>query len=63
MKFSIFSGTKIETNTFTSILKGGLMIITPYKYNDIASSKDKFILYKKTSENWEKISPSIKIRD
>lgn len=63
MKFSIFSGTKIETNTFTSILKGGLMVVTPYKYNDIASFEDEFILHKKTSEDWEKISPSIKIRD
>lgn len=62
-KFSIFGDSKIETNTFTSILKGGLMVITPYKYNDIATSKDKFILKKELMENWEQISPSIKIRD
>ncbi len=62
-KFSIFGDSKIETNTFTSILKGGLMVVTPYKYNEIATSKDKFILNKDLMENWEKINPSIKIRD
>ena len=62
-KFSIFGDSKLETNTFTSILKGGLMLVTPYKYNDIATSKDKFILQKELMEDWEKISPSIKIRD
>ncbi len=62
-KFSIFGDSKLETNTFTSILKGGLMVITPYEYNDIASSKDRFILQKELMEGWEEISPSIKIRD
>ncbi len=62
-KFSIFGDSKIETNTFTSILKGGLMVVTPYKYNDIANSKDSFILNKELMENWEEVSPSIKIRD
>ncbi|PLY07661.1 MAG: paraquat-inducible protein B [Arcobacter sp.] len=62
-KFSIFGSTEIQTNTFTSLLKGGLMVITPYDYHDIASSKDKFILKKELMENWETISPSIKIRD
>ncbi len=62
-KFSIFGDSKLETNTFSSILKGGLMIITPYKYNDIASSKDTFVLQKELMEDWEKINPSIKIRD
>ena len=62
-KFSIFGSSEIQTNTFTSLLKGGLMVITPYDYHDIANSKDKFILKKELMENWESISPSIKIRD
>ena len=60
MKFSIFSGSKIESNTFTSILKGGIVVVTPYEYNEIASSKDKFILNKTLREDWKSISPSIK---
>jgi paraquat-inducible protein B len=60
MKFSIFSGSKIESNTFTSLLKGGIVVVTPYEYNDIASSKDKFILNKTLREDWKSISPSIK---
>ena len=60
MKFSIFSGSKIESNTFTSILKGGIVVVTPYEYNEIASSKDKFILNKTLREDWKNISPSIK---
>jgi paraquat-inducible protein B len=60
MKFSIFSGSKIESNTFTSILKGGIVIVTPYEYNEIASSKDKFTLNKTLREDWKSISPSIK---
>lgn len=62
-KFSLFSGAKVETNTITSILKGGLLIVTPYEYDDIAEPKSKFILKKNTEEGWEKMSPSIKIRD
>lgn len=62
-KFSLFSGAKLETNTITSILKGGLLVVTPYEYNDIANSKSKFILKKNTKEGWDKLSPSIKIRD
>jgi len=63
LKFSLFSGTKIEANTFTSILKGGLMVITPYEYNEVASSQDRFILHKKLMEGWESINPSIKLYD
>ncbi len=63
LKFSIFSGTEIKTNTFTSIIKGGLLVVTPYEYHNIATSKDTFILKEDLMEDWEKISPSIKIRD
>lgn len=59
LKFSIFSGTKIETNTFTSILKGGLMVITPKEYKKKADSNDKFILKKELMDDWENISPII----
>jgi len=60
MKFSIFSGSKVESNTFTSILKGGLVVVTPYEYKRKASSKDKFILIEELRDDWESISPSIK---
>ncbi|MBU3013855.1 MCE family protein [Poseidonibacter lekithochrous] len=60
MKFSIFSGSKVESNTFTSILKGGLMVVTPYEYNERASTKNKFMLKEELREDWKSISPSIK---
>jgi paraquat-inducible protein B len=60
MKFSIFSDTKVESNTFTSLLKGGLVVVTPYDYNEKASSKDSFTLVKTLREDWKSISPSIK---
>ena len=60
MKFSIFSGSKVESNTFTSLLKGGLVVVTPYEYGDIANPKDKFTLVKTQREDWKSISPSIK---
>ena len=60
MKFSIFSGTKVESNTFTSLLKGGLVVVTPYEYGEIANPKDKFTLVKTLREDWKSISPSIK---
>jgi len=60
MKFSIFSDTKVESNTFTSLLKGGLVVVTPYHYNQKASSKDRFTLEKTLREDWKSISPSIK---
>jgi paraquat-inducible protein B len=60
MKFSIFSGTKVESNTFTSLLKGGIVIVTPYEYTEMASPKDKFTLVKTLREDWKSISPSIK---
>ena len=60
MKFSIFSGSKVESNTFTSLLKGGLVVVTPYEYGEIANPKDKFALVKTLREDWKSISPSIK---
>jgi len=60
LKFSLFSGTKVESNTFTSILKGGLVVVTPMEYNRPASPKDRFILVEELREDWESISPSIK---
>ena len=39
------------------------MVVTPYEYHNIATSKDTFILKEDLIENWEDISPSIKIRD
>ncbi len=60
MKFSIFSGSKIESNTFTSLLKGGLVVVTPYEYGKRADHKTKFILHKTLKEDWKKISPIIK---
>ncbi|QKF67701.1 paraquat-inducible protein B [Arcobacter venerupis] len=60
MKFSIFSGSSVESNTFTSLLKGGLVVVTPYEYGEIANPKDKFSLVKTLREDWKSISPSIK---
>jgi paraquat-inducible protein B len=60
LKFSLFSGTEVKTNTITSILKGGLMVITPKKYEEKADSKKEFILKKELMDDWEKISPIIK---
>lgn len=60
MKFSIFSDSKVESNTFTSLLKGGLVVVTPYDYNQKATSKDSFTLHKTLREDWKTISPSIK---
>ena len=60
MKFSLFSGSKVESNTFTSILKGGLVVVTPYLYDRPANSKDKFLLVEELRDDWESISPSIK---
>lgn len=60
MKFSIFSGSKVESNTFTSLLKGGLVVVTPYEYEEIAQPSDKFNLIKTLREDWKTISPSIK---
>ena len=60
MKFSIFSGSKVESNTFTSLIKGGLVVVTPYEYAEIATPKDKFNLVKELREDWKSISPSIK---
>ncbi|NCB14005.1 MAG: MCE family protein, partial [Erysipelotrichia bacterium] len=56
MKFSIFSGSKIESNTFTSLLKGGLVVVTPYEYEQIANPNDRFTLNKTLREDWKSIS-------
>ena len=60
MEFSIFSGSKIESNTITSIVKGGLVVVTPYEYKEVASTSDKFTLNKTLRADWKTISPSIK---
>ena len=60
MKFSIFSGSKVESNTFTSLLKGGLVVVTPYEYSELANPNDRFNLVKELREDWKSISPSIK---
>lgn len=60
MEFSIFSGSKIESNTITSIVKGGLVVVTPYEYKEVASTSDKFSLNKTLRADWKTISPSIK---
>ena len=60
MKFSIFSGSKVESNTFTSLIKGGLVVVTPYEYDEMANSNDRFTLVKTLREDWKSISPSIK---
>ena len=60
MKFSIFGGAKVESNTFTSLIKGGLVVVTPSEYAQLASPKDKFTLIKELREDWKSISPSIK---
>lgn len=60
MKFSLFSETQIESSTVTSLLKGGLEVVTPYKYGRRANSRDIFILKKELRKDWKKISPSVK---
>jgi len=59
-EFSLFSGSKVESNTFTSILKGGLVVVTPVEYNRKATTKDRFTLIKTLPDGWDRISPSIK---
>ena len=60
MKFSIFSGSKVESNTFTSLLKGGLVVVTLMNMVKLQLSNDKFNLVKTLREDWKSISPSIK---
>ena len=60
MEFSLFTGSKVESNTFTSIIKGGLVVVTPYDYNEVANSNHIFTLHKTLREDWKTISPSIK---
>lgn len=60
MKFSLFSESYVESNTFTSILKGGLVVVTPVLYERKATIKDRFILHKDLRKDWQEISPSIK---
>jgi len=59
-EFSIFGSSTVESNTFTSILKGGLVVVTPIEYNRRATSKDRFKLIKTLPDGWDSISPSIK---
>jgi len=60
LKFSLFSGTEVKTNTVTSILKGGIMVVTPEKYKQKANTKQRFILKEELMDDWDKISPIIK---
>jgi len=59
MKFSIFGSAKIKTNTLTSMLKGGVLVVTPEKYSQKANENDKFTLIKNLPEDWQDISPKI----
>ncbi len=56
---SVFGGIDVQANTMASLLKGGIMVVTPYKYKGRASTKTKFILHKDLDKNWKEISPSI----
>jgi paraquat-inducible protein B len=60
VKFSIFSDTWIEANTFTSIMRGGLMVVTPLEYKQKATIENRFKLIKHMPDGWDSISPSIK---
>lgn len=60
MEFSIFGGSKVESNTFASLIKGGLVVVTPYDYGEMATIEDRFTLNKTLREDWKTISPSIK---
>ncbi|MGM0519327.1 MAG: MlaD family protein [Campylobacterota bacterium] len=57
--FSIFSESYVESNTFNSILKGGLVVVTPEDYKQKASSFDTFELIEKLPKNWDKVTPNI----
>lgn len=59
MNFSLFSGAKIETNTVASIIKGGLLVVTPINYAGRADFEDKFTLENKPQDDWQNISPAI----
>jgi paraquat-inducible protein B len=59
MKFSIFGTAKIKTNTLTSMLKGGILVVTPTKYAKQADINDTFKLIKNLPEDWQEISPKI----
>ena len=58
MEFSMFS-THIKTHTFTSIIKGGILVVTPLKYSNEASIVDSFELLDTLPKNWQNISPKI----
>lgn len=60
MKFSIFSGSSVESNTFTSILKGGLMLVTKEVKTPKAKTNDLFILNEELPQNWDKEVKDIK---
>lgn len=59
MEFSIF-GSKVQSSTVTSLIKGGFVVVTPYDYSDEATSSDIFMLEKTLEIDWKNISPSIK---
>ena len=59
MEFSIF-GSKIQSSTMTSLIKGGFILVTPYDYKEPATSKDIFVLEKALGDDWKTISPTIK---
>ncbi|QNM89716.1 MCE family protein [Aliarcobacter cryaerophilus] len=59
MEFSIF-GSKVQSSTVTSLIKGGFIVVTPYDYQEEATTKDIFILEKVLGDDWKYISPSIK---
>ena len=46
MKFSIFLVQNWIKYIYKYIKSCGIVVVTPYEYNEIASSKDKFILNK-----------------
>ncbi|WP_207190498.1 MlaD family protein [Aliarcobacter lanthieri] len=58
MEFSIF-GSKVQSSTVTSLIKGGFVVVTPYDYAGEATSKDIFTLEKTLEGDWKNISPSI----
>lgn len=56
---SLFKGVDVRANTMASLLKGGMIVVTPYKYGGRASPRNYFILHQDLDENWREISPSI----
>jgi paraquat-inducible protein B len=59
IKFSFLKGTQIKANTLESIMRGGILVVTPINYSKKATTKDTFVLYQKPPKDWQKISPKI----